>query len=63
LPLTNEYKTNQNIGANLSEMAKAASVFLQTLSEKQKAKIQFGLMKKNATTGIISQEAGKVNAK
>ena len=35
-------KARQNTGAALSEMAKAASVFLQTLSEKQKAKIQFG---------------------
>jgi hypothetical protein len=35
-------KTGQNAGANLSDMAKAASMFLQTLSEKQKEKIQFG---------------------
>jgi hypothetical protein len=35
-------KVRQNTGANLSEMAKAAHEFLQTLSEKQKAKIQFG---------------------
>ena len=35
-------KARQNAGTNLSEMAKAANVFLQTLSEKQKAKIQFG---------------------
>ena len=34
-------KTRQSAGANRSEMAKAASVFLQTLSEKQKDKIQF----------------------
>jgi hypothetical protein len=34
-------KPRQNTGANLSDMAKAASVFLQTLSEKQKTKIQF----------------------
>lgn len=34
-------KTRQNVGANLSDMAKAANVFLQSLSEKQKAKIQF----------------------
>jgi len=33
-------KARQNTG--LSKMAKAADVFLQTLSEKQKAKIQFG---------------------
>src|SRR6187549_1361019 len=33
-------KPRQNTG--LSEMAKAADVFLQTLSEKQKTKIQFG---------------------
>ena len=33
-------KARQNTG--LSEMAKAANVFLQTLSEKQKAQIQFG---------------------
>ena len=35
-------KPRQSAGTNLSEMAKAASVFLQTLSEKQKNKIQFG---------------------
>jgi len=35
-------KAKQNTGAALSDMAKAANVFLQTLSEKQKAKIQFG---------------------
>src|SRR6187401_2269705 len=35
-----ETKPRQNTG--LSKMAKAADVFLQTLSEKQKAKIQFG---------------------
>jgi hypothetical protein len=35
-------KTMQNTGANLSDMAKAANVFLQSLSEKQKTKIQFG---------------------
>ena len=35
-------KPRQNTAANLSDMAKAASVFLKTLSEKQKAKIQFG---------------------
>src|SRR6187402_2327465 len=35
-------RARQNTGANLSDMAKAASAFLQTLSEKQKAKIQFG---------------------
>src|SRR5688572_12147096 len=35
-------KPRQITGANLSDMAKTASVFLQTLSEKQKAKIQFG---------------------
>ena len=35
-------KSAPNTGANLSDMAKAAHVFLQTLSEKQKAKIQFG---------------------
>ena len=35
-------KARQTTGTNLSDMAKAASVFLQTLSEKQKAKIQFG---------------------
>jgi hypothetical protein len=35
-------KTRQNTGTNLSEMAKAASVFLQSLSETQKGKIQFG---------------------
>ena len=35
-------KTRQNSGANLSDMAKAAQSFLQTLSEKQKDKIQFG---------------------
>ncbi len=34
-------KTRQNTGTNLSDMAKAATVFLQTLSEKQKTKIQF----------------------
>ena len=34
-------KPRQNTGANLSDMAKAATVFLQTLSEKQKTKIQF----------------------
>jgi len=33
-------KARQNTG--LSEMAKAADVFLQTLSEKQKVKIRFG---------------------
>ena len=32
----------QSIQANLSDMAKAADLFLQTLSEKQKTKIQFG---------------------
>jgi hypothetical protein len=32
----------QNTGASLSDMAKAAHTFLQTLSEKQKTKIQFG---------------------
>ena len=35
-------KARQNSGIGLSEMAKAADVFLQTLSEKQKTKIQFG---------------------
>src|SRR5436190_1648300 len=35
-------KTLQNTGTNLSDMAKAASVFLQSLSETQKGKIQFG---------------------
>ena len=35
-------KPRQITGANLSDMSKTASVFLQTLSEKQKAKIQFG---------------------
>ena len=35
-------KPIQNIGSNISDMAKAASAFLQTLSEKQKAQIQFG---------------------
>ena len=35
-------KPRQNTGINLSDMAKAAHLFLQTLSEKQKAKIQFG---------------------
>jgi hypothetical protein len=35
-------KPRQSVGTNLSDMAKAASVFLQTLSEKQKTKIQFG---------------------
>jgi hypothetical protein len=35
-------KPKQNSGASLSEMAKAADVFLQTLSEKQKIKTQFG---------------------
>ena len=35
-------KPRQNTGANLSDMAKAAHLFLQNLSEKQKAKIQFG---------------------
>src|SRR4030095_5202967 len=35
-------KTRQSAGTDLSEMAKAASMFLQTLSEKQKTKIQFG---------------------
>src|SRR6187402_1669521 len=34
-------RPRQNTGASLSEMAKAANVFLQTLSEKQKTKIQF----------------------
>ena len=34
-------KTRQNTATNLSDMAKAASAFLQTLSEKQKAQIQF----------------------
>jgi len=34
-------KPRQNTGANLGDMAKAASVFLQTLSETQKSKIQF----------------------
>ena len=37
-----ETKPRQNTGANLSDMAKKASVFLQTLSENQRAKIQFG---------------------
>ena len=35
-------KTRQNTRTNLSDMAKAAAILLQTLSEKQKAKIQFG---------------------
>ena len=35
-------KARQNTPAHLSDMAKAAYVFLQTLSEKQKVKIQFG---------------------
>src|SRR5215207_5237646 len=35
-------KPRQIAGTNLSDMAKAASLFLQTMSEKQKAKIQFG---------------------
>ena len=35
-------KARQNTPASLSEMAKAADVFLHTLSEKQKTKIQFG---------------------
>lgn len=35
-------KTGQNAGSNLSDMAKAANVLLQSLSEKQKTKIQFG---------------------
>ena len=35
-------RSGQNTGTNLSDMAKAASVFLQTLSEDQRAKIQFG---------------------
>jgi len=35
-------KTRQNTGTKLSDMAKAVDLFLQTLSEKQKAKIQFG---------------------
>jgi hypothetical protein len=35
-------KPSQNIGANVSDMAKAASAFLQILSEKQKTKIEFG---------------------
>jgi hypothetical protein len=34
-------KTRQSVGTDLSDMAKAASMFLQTLSEKQKTKIQF----------------------
>ena len=34
-------KPSQNTGASISEMAKAASIFLQTFSERQKAKIQF----------------------
>ena len=37
-----ETKPRQKTGANLSDMAKKASVFLQTLSENQRAKIQFG---------------------
>ena len=37
-----ETKPRQNTGTNLSDMAKKASVFLQTLSENQRAKIQFG---------------------
>ena len=37
-----DMKPRQITGANLSDMSKTASVFLQTLSEKQKAKIQFG---------------------
>ena len=36
-----EIKPRQNTGTNISDMAKAAHAFLQTLSEKQKAKIQF----------------------
>src|SRR5687767_3343667 len=35
-------KTRQNAGANPSDMARAADLFLQALSEKQKSKIQFG---------------------
>ena len=35
-------KARQIAGTNLSEMANAAHLFLQTLSEKQKSKIQFG---------------------
>ena len=35
-------KARQNSGVSLSEMAKAADMFLQTLSEKQKTKIRFG---------------------
>ena len=35
-------KPRQNTGTDLSDMAKAANAFLQTLSEKQKARIQFG---------------------
>src|SRR5436190_17328595 len=35
-------RPGQNTGTNLSKMAKAASVFLQTLSEDQRGKIQFG---------------------
>ena len=35
-------KTAQNVKANLSDMAKAAHLFLQSLSEKQKNQVQFG---------------------
>ena len=35
-------KTTQNDKANLSDMAKAAHLFLQSLSEKQKNQVQFG---------------------
>ena len=35
-------KATQKAGTTLSDMAKAATMFLQTLSEKQKEKIQFG---------------------
>jgi hypothetical protein len=37
-------------------------VFLQALSE-NKSKIQFDLMKKNATTSIISKKQERVDAK
>ena len=52
-------KPRQNTGANLSDMAKAADVFLQTLSEKQKAKIQFGFNEEERYNWNYVQEAEK----
>lgn len=44
---------------DLAGMAVAANEFLNTLSEKQKDKIYFDLMRMNAITGILFRRTGK----